>query len=363
MVNGTDILIAAGGTGGHLFPGIAIAEEMRRRNGSLRILFAGTGRGLEATLCPKLGLPLILMGSSSIKDRKGIARIAAWGRLPLSVMRAISILKSQGPRLLVSVGGYAAGPLSLAAWLLRIPFVLIEPNAIAGLTNRVIGRFCRRAFVQFAEACSFFPAGRAIVTGNPVRSEVLSARRERAHADGPLTVFVFGGSQGALRLNRAMLDAVALMGAEKEKIRLIHQTGSNDDVRTIERVYRDAGFAATVFPFAERIWEHYARADLVVARAGATTVAELSVLALPSILVPYPFAADDHQRANARGMARLGGAVVIDDGECTGERLKQELMDFVDRPSRLDAMRAALKSAGRPDAAQRIVDESFKLMS
>lgn len=355
------MMIAAGGTGGHLFPGIAIAEEVKRRVPAAEIAFAGTSRGLEMQVLPRLGLKLFLVGATSIKDRRGLARVAAWARIPISVASSAALLLRWRPRLLFCVGGYAAGPLALAAWILRIPFVIMEPNAVAGFTNRILGRLCRRAFVQFDEALASFPPGRAAVTGNPVRREVLAARRDRVRPEGPLTVFAFGGSQGARRINRAMMEAAGLMRGMGDRVRFIHQTGSNDDPAEMARAYGDAGLHADAFAFTDRMWECYGAADLVVARAGATTAAELMALAMPSILVPYPFAADDHQRANARCIERLGGAVVIEDGECTGERLCGEIRAFVENPARLDAMRAALKRAGRPDASERIVGECLRI--
>jgi UDP-N-acetylglucosamine--N-acetylmuramyl-(pentapeptide) pyrophosphoryl-undecaprenol N-acetylglucosamine transferase len=358
------ILIAAGGTGGHLFPGIAIAEEIKGRHPEAMIVFAGTERGLEAGILPKLNWPLVLMNSTSIKDRKGLGKIVAWAKLPVSLARAMIILVSESPRLVVCVGGYAAGPLAMASWLFRIPFVIVEPNAIAGFTNRVLGRFARRAFVAFEEARSYFPEGRAFLTGNPVRKQVLAARRETSGTgDGKLTLFIFGGSQGAVKINRAMVDALKFLAETKNNIRVIHQTGTNDDAGTIERAYTDAGFTARVFPFSDRIWECYTEADLVVARSGATTVAELAALAIPSILVPYPFAADDHQRANARGMVRIGGAKMLENDDCTGENLAREIKQFMDKPQALGQMRAVLKDAGRPDAAGRIAEECWNIIS
>ena len=364
MVKARDItvLIAAGGTGGHIYPGIAIAEELRRRAPAARIAFVGTERGLETKILPPLGWPLILMRSTSIKDRKGMARLAAYARLPFSTLTALRIIIKERPRLVVNVGGYAAGPLAIAAWIARVPSVIVEPNAIAGFTNRSIGRFAAKAFVAFEEAARSFPAERVVVSGNPVRAEVLAARRDGETAPARVTFFVFGGSQGARRLNQAMLGALPMLADVKDRFRVIHQTGASDDPKAIEQAYRAAGVEARVFAFHDRIWECYREADVVLARAGATTVAELLALALPAILVPYPYAADDHQRANARGMTRTGGALMISDADLTPERLAAELRSFTDRPTRVEAMRAALKKAAHTNAAKIIADESWKLI-
>lgn len=356
------VIIAAGGTGGHVFPGVAIAEEIKRSHPEAVVRFVGTDRGLEAKVLPKMGWPLILVGSTSIKDRKGFGRFLAWARAPFSVMHAVLILIAEAPKLLVSIGGYAAGPFSIAAWILHVPFVVVEPNAIAGFTNRMVGRFAKRAFVAFDEAGSYFPAGKVMVSGNPVREGVINARRPVVGPGEKFTVFVFGGSQGARRLNQAMTGAAPLLAQFREGIRILHQTGSSDDMAAIERIYELAGIDAKVFTFSDRIWECYANADIVVARSGATTIAELLVLWTPAILVPYPYAADDHQRANAKGMVKCGGAVVVEDGECTGERLANEIITFIERPQLLVAMREAIKKASKPDAAKVIVEEIWKII-
>lgn len=366
MGKGTDkakIMIAAGGTGGHIYPGVAIADEFSRRLPEVEIVFAGTERGLETKVVPKLGRRLALIRSTSIKDRKGMGRFIAYARLPLSVMHAARLILREKPSLLVSIGGYAAGPLSIAAWLLRVPFVLVEPNAIAGLTNRKIGKLCDRAFVAFDDARAYFPREKVIVSGNPVRAEVASARGAERKPGPKVTFFVFGGSQGAMKLNRSMVGSLPGLSDLKARFRVIHQTGANDDASAIERAYAEAGVEAQVFAFTERIWECYREADVVIARSGATTVAELLALRIPSILVPYPYAADDHQRANAVGMLRTGGAVMIPDADFTTEKLTSELRSFIERPSRIEAMQAALRRHTACDAAGIIVDECVKLLS
>ena len=356
------LLIAAGGTGGHLFPGIAIADEIAAIDATLSIAFAGTARGLEATICPKRGMRLILMKSSSIKDRRGLSRLMAWIRLPLSLVSAIGILLRERPAAIVCIGGYAAGPLAIAAFLLCIPFVIVEPNAVAGFTNRMIGRFCKRAFIQFEEAEKYFPKGKSILSGNPVRKEVAALAAESEPHGEKLTIFAFGGSQGARRINQAMVDAIRMMNGAATKISVIHQTGISDDPAAIEANYRAAGVEANVFPFTDRIWECYAKADLVVARSGATTCAELMMLAKPSILVPYPFAADDHQSANAKGVERKGGAMVISDAELNGEKLARALSDFIASPTKLDQMRQSLLAGVKKNAAKLVAQELIVIM-
>jgi UDP-N-acetylglucosamine--N-acetylmuramyl-(pentapeptide) pyrophosphoryl-undecaprenol N-acetylglucosamine transferase len=359
-VKGKSIIIAAGGTGGHVFPGIAVAEEIRKLAPDVKIAFAGTARGLESRIVLMHGWPLRLLGSQSIKDKGGAARVLAWLRLPFSVIHALAMLISDRPSLVVSIGGYAAGPLTLAAWLLRVPVALVEPNAIAGMTNRKLGRLARKVFVAFDEARAYFPKGRAVVTGAPIRSEVLKGGRKEAQ--GMQTLFVFGGSQGARTLNEAMQDAAGRLSGMKDKIRVIHQTGKSANPSDVAGAYRGVGIEADVRSFCDRIWECYGEADLVIARAGANTVAELAALGLPSILVPYPFAADDHQRANAMALAKAGGARVVDDSECSGERMAREIADVLGDAERLNSMAAAARSIGKPDAAERIAKECIELI-
>ncbi|MFH1829213.1 MAG: undecaprenyldiphospho-muramoylpentapeptide beta-N-acetylglucosaminyltransferase [Pseudomonadota bacterium] len=356
-----DVIIAAGGTGGHVFSGIAIAEEMRRADPSVRICFAGTARGLESSIMPKLGWPLMLVGAHSIKDKRGIRRIMAWLNVPFSIARALAILLSKKPSLVVSIGGYAAGPLVVAAWILWIPVALVEPNAIPGMTNRMLGRFAKKVFITFEQAKGFFAKKKTMLTGTPLRKEVLETTKAKPAFEKENTLFVFGGSQGAMTLNRAMIGAASLLKDIAGGVKVIHQVGANSDLSKIEAAYKTAGIEAEVMPFCDRIWECYEKADMVIARSGAITIAEVSALGIPSILVPYPYAADDHQRANAKALVNAGGAVLIEDSECTGERLAQEIANMLGDSKNLKSMGEAAASFGKRDAAKRIADESLKL--
>lgn len=353
---GKYFLIAAGGTGGHVFPGIAIAEEIAGMTPAAEIRFAGTERGLEAGIVPQRGWPLMLIKSHSLKDRKGFAKICAALALPVSVLRASAMLASRRPSVLISIGGYAAGPLCLAAWIQRIPVMLVEPNAIPGLTNRMLARFAKRVFVSYPEAAPAF-GRKAAISGTPVRRSILEARHGARDGSARATVFVFGGSQGARTLNRGMVAALPWLAPLRERISIVHQTGGNDDPLSIERAYAEAGIEATVFEFTDRMWECYERADIVIARSGANTVAEVSALGIPAVLVPYPHAADDHQRANAEALVRAGGAVMVADSEFTGERVSREISSLIEDRQRLESMRAGALGFGRPDAARSIARE------
>lgn len=356
------VLIAAGGTGGHVFPGIAIAEELRRVNSDVQIRFVGTDRGLETKILPKEGWPLLLMKSSPLKGQSAIMKFAAVARLPFSVVRAMLIMISEHPHILVSIGGYAAAPLSIAAWLMRVPCLLVEPNAIPGMTNLKLARLSRKVFVAFDETQKRFAPGKAVLTGVPVRQNVLETRRTKAK-DGRTAVFLFGGSQGAVRLNKAMVGAMVHMRDLTTSFSVIHQAGENDNLDSIVKAYKDLGVEAEVFAFTDRIWECYSRADIVIGRSGANTIAEVTALGLASILVPYPYAADDHQRANAEWLVKEGGAAMILDSECTGERLAKELRTMIEDNGRMATMAARAADVGRPDAAKKIVEECLKIVN
>lgn len=357
------IVIAAGGTGGDLFPGIAVAEEIKRSHPGAEVVFAGGRFGLESRLLPELGFAFVSLGSRSISRAGSMLWFITLASFPIGVVRSVAFLVRCRPELVICVGGYASAPLAAAAWLMRLPRVVIEPNAIAGRINRVTGRIASRVFVSFPEAEMCFPSHKTLLTGNPVRREVVEVRSRKKGGCGRMTIFVFGGSQGARRINQAMLGALGALRDLKDGLRMIHQSGRNDDWRTIERAYAGCGFDACVFEFADRIWEHYAEADIVISRAGGTTVAELKAAGVPAILVPYPHAPGDHQRANALSLVRLGAALMIDDADCTGERIAREIRSLIEEPARLTAMRDAISRAWRPGAAQKIVEECWKLIS
>lgn len=357
------ILIAAGGTGGHIFPGVAIASEFLSRDAGCSAMFVGTRRGLEERIIKSMGWPLYFVSQSGIKGKGVVGRLLAMCRLPLAMFEAMRILIHTSPSLFVSIGGYAAGPVAIMAWTMRIPVVLVEPNAIPGLTNRILGRFARKIFVSFDEAASRFKVEKTIKTGTPVRGEVLKARDGKVKNNSDFCVFVFGGSQGAKTLNRAMIDAAEILKNEAGRIRVIHQVGGNEIIKDVKGAYVSSGIDAQVYDFVDNIWECYSDADFVIARSGAGTVAELMALGIPSILVPYPFAADDHQRANAKSLVDSGGAKMLTDDECTGENVASILKEMLDDPSELNVMKNKLKEMNASNATKRIVDECIALMN
>lgn len=347
------IVIAGGGTGGHLYPGLAVAEALAARG--IAVTFVGTAGGIEARVVPGAGYPLQLLPGRQLRGG-GVGRfVLGLGAAAGGAVRALRVLDVVGPSLVIGVGGYASVAVVLAAVIRRIPTVLLEQNVVPGAANRWLARFARRICVGFAESMTYFPAGRAIHTGNPVRAGLLRARTPGSRPG----ILVFGGSAGAHRLNQATLEALALLGREPGDLEVTHQTGTADfaDVRS---AYERLGLRVRVEPFISDMGAAYAAADVVVARAGATTCAELTAIGLPSILVPYPYAADDHQRRNAEVLAESGAAEMILEAELSGTRLAASLRALLDDGERRSAMASRARALGRPDAAVRVAETCLR---
>ncbi len=344
-------LIAAGGTGGHLFPGIAVADELRRRDPDVRVVFAGTPRGLESRLVPRAGYALELLPILPLNGVGAVRLLRGLLALPWSLVRAVALVRRLRPIAVLGVGGYAGGPVTLAAALLGVRTVILEPNAKPGFTNRVLGPFVRRAACAYDEARRVFGA-KGIVTGNPVRGG-FAALPAKAHAR-PLTLLAFGGSQGSRVLNGALVAAIPALPAV-DRLRIVHQTGQAMHA-AVARAYAAAGRVAEVVPFLDEMEARFADADLVLCRSGATTCAELTVAGKASILVPFAQAADDHQRLNAAALADAGAAVMIEEKELDGSRLAATIAALLDAPERLVALENAARALGRPDAAARVAD-------
>jgi len=348
------LLIAGGGTGGHIYIGIAIARELRRRDAASEVLFVGTRRGLESRIVPGEGFQLEYIESTGLK-RVGAANLArGLLLLPRSLIQSYRVVGSYRPNVAVGVGGFSSGPAVLAAWLRSVPTLVVEPNAYPGLANRWLAHVVDRAAIALEEAAPFF-RGKAVLTGIPVRSEFKEIAGARPRAREGLRALVYGGSQGSHALNMAICNALPELAALGPALRLTHQTGERE-LAEVRRAYREAGVEADIRPFLPRIYEELADADLVVSRAGAGTVAELTVAAKPALLVPFPGAADDHQTANAEALRSAGAAILIPERELTPKRLASELRFFLDHPEELERMSAASKELARPDAAERIVD-------
>jgi UDP-N-acetylglucosamine--N-acetylmuramyl-(pentapeptide) pyrophosphoryl-undecaprenol N-acetylglucosamine transferase len=354
------VVIAGGGTGGHLYPGIAIARELLARRPGATVTFAGTARGLESKVVPREGFELDLLRSAGLKGHSGLAVVKGIALLPLSFFDAWRILSRRRPRLVVGVGGYSSGPVVMLAALRRIPTLLAEQNAVPGLTNRLLANVVSAAAVTFDSTVSFF-GRRGFVAGNPVRSEFFepAGGADDGTGAGRARVLVFGGSQGAHAINVAMVEAAPRLAADGG-VDLTHQTGERD-VELVRSAYRDAGLPARVEPFLFAMDREMKQADVIVARAGATTIAELTAAGRAAILVPLPTATDDHQKKNAEVLARAGAAVMVAQANLTGGALADQLLALAHDPARRTAIAAAARTFARPDAARVIVDRALAL--
>ena len=343
------MIVAGGGTGGHLFPGLAVAEQWAGTEPQ-SVLFVGSAFGIEARVIPQTRFAFRALAIRGLRGRGWRGALGLAVQLPAAVVSGLRILSQYRADVVLGVGGYASFPLVAAAWLRRVPAVLLEQNARPGLANRVLGHLARRVCTTFEAANPYFPAGKVEVTGNPVRA--FAAPAPAPHRG--FSLLVFGGSQGAHRLNLALADAAAALFAAIPDLRIVHQTGATDRDEIAAR-YAALGVAAEALAFIDDMGAAYHRADLVVCRSGATTVAELTVLGKPAVLVPYPFAADDHQRANAEVLAERGAAVLLLDRDCSGDRLATIVTDLAGDRARLQAMGEAARRLGVPDAAARVV--------
>ena len=356
------VVIAGGGTGGHLYPGIAIARELAARRPGSTITFAGTARGIETKVVPREGFELDLLRIAGLKGRSAIGAIRGIALLPLSFADGWRIVSRRRPDVVIGVGGYASGPVVMLAALRGIPTLIAEQNAVPGMTNRLLGRVVSAAAVTFDSTVSFF-GRRGFVAGNPVRPEFFEAERplegERDERGRRAKVLIFGGSQGAHAINVAMVEAAPRLAADGG-VDLTHQTGERD-VDMVRNGYRAAGLEASVEPFLFAMDREMKTADLVVSRAGATTIAELAAIGRAAILVPLPTAADDHQKKNAEVLARAGAAELIEQKDLTGAVLAERLLALAADGTRREAMRQAARRMARPDAAKRIVDRVLEL--
>jgi UDP-N-acetylglucosamine--N-acetylmuramyl-(pentapeptide) pyrophosphoryl-undecaprenol N-acetylglucosamine transferase len=359
------LLVAGGGTGGHLFPGIALADEVTRR-GDGEVLFVGTDRGIETRAVPAAGYALETLKVS------GLVRMGLWGtlrglfRIPLALLRSFAILRRFRPDVVVGVGGYASGPMVLAAVLAGYATAIQEQNSVPGITNRVLGRLVRAVFTSFDEAAKYFPARKVVRLGNPVRKAIVAAleatqrsdgEKVASAPDGKLRILVVGGSQGARAVNELVVSAAPILARQGVDFTLVHQSG-NADAERMQARYRDSSLdgRVEVRPFIENMAAAYGAADLVIARAGALTLAELAIVGKPAILIPLPTAADDHQSKNAAHFERAGAAVVLSQRTSSTQDLASAVAKLARDPDKRDAMAKAMRTLARPQAAEAIVD-------
>ena len=359
------IVIAGGGTGGHLYPGIAVARELLSRRPHLRISFAGTAQGLEAKILPREGFELDLLRSGGLKGKSLGARARGAALIPVGLFDAWRIVSARRPDLVIGVGGYSSGPVVLVAAVRGTPTMILEQNAVPGLTNRLLAPVVRAVAVTFESTRTFF-GPKAFVSGNPVRPEFLEAaepqRESSTNGDTPdVGVLVFGGSQGAHAINLAMVAAAPKLAGVRPPLRVTHQTGERD-VEVVRAAYRAAGLAAEVEPFLYDMGRRLRQADVIVCRAGATTLAEVAAAGRAAILVPLPTATDDHQRRNAEALAAAGAADMLVQADATGDELAKRVLALASDGTRRLQMGRAVQRLARPDAAKVIVDRALTLM-
>lgn len=347
-----NLVITGGGTGGHIFAGVAIAQEFLAQSKGNKVLFVGSESGLETRLVPKAGLPLETVRLGKLVGQGAAAKVATLLQLPWAVLKCVRVLKKFKAEMVVGVGGYAAGPCIVAARLLGIPCGVLEQNSVMGFTNRVSASFAQHVFVAFDTPPAGAPALKCLVTGNPARSNLVPAAAKPAK---PFVLFAFGGSQGAGGINSLLLDAARELLPLKNDLRIIHQTGEREYEKVVG-AYAEMGFPAEVFRFIDDMQAMYDRASLVVCRAGSSTISELGATRNAAVFVPFPFAAANHQEVNARVVERAGAAFVLVQNESNGSALAAMVRKLMGEPQLLEEMRSKMAGFYRPDAARRIVE-------
>jgi UDP-N-acetylglucosamine--N-acetylmuramyl-(pentapeptide) pyrophosphoryl-undecaprenol N-acetylglucosamine transferase len=348
------LMIAGGGTGGHIYPAIAIAREYIARDRERKVVFVGTERGLETTIVPKAGFPLELISVGGLKGKGAVDLVRNLARLPVGFMQAFRVVGKHKPDVALGVGGYSSGPVLVAAKLRGVPTIIHEQNAFPGLTNRILARIVDSVAVAFADALPRLKRPDGAVTGNPVREEFF--RRSNRTSNGKTRLLLFGGSQGSHVLNEAMAGALLFLAHLRDRLEIVHQTGPRE-IEQVISAYRSSAFAGSrVVGYLDPMAEEMAAADLVVSRAGAMTIGELAAAGRPAILVPFAAATNNHQEANARVVEAAGAARVITERELTPEKLAAAIADLVSDADRLQRMGAAGAALARPEATRNIVE-------
>jgi UDP-N-acetylglucosamine--N-acetylmuramyl-(pentapeptide) pyrophosphoryl-undecaprenol N-acetylglucosamine transferase len=353
-------VIVGGGTGGHLYPGIAVAQELKRWDPRARTIFIGSKGGLEREILAREGFPHLGITASGLARRTTRQQARAVAQLLRGFGEAFKILRRLHPHVVFGLGSYVAAPVMLAACVLGIPRVIHEQNVLPGLTNRLLARLVNRVAVSFAESVEYFPRGKAIVTGNPVRPAIWEVRGHKRTANGRFHLLVFGGSQGAHHLNLAMLEALPRLAAYRETLWVVHQTGAQDRPM-VQDSYGPQGFPGEVHTYIQDMAAEYRKADMVICRAGATTIAELTATGRPAILVPFPYAANNHQEQNARPLAAAGAAVLLRDSDLSGSTLAEHIQHFIHHPKEVADMATRSLALGKPDAAMRVAHLCLEL--
>lgn len=349
------LMIAGGGTGGHIYPAIAIAREFLAGDPSRKVVFVGTERGLEKQIVPKAGFPLEFIDVGGLKGKGGLDLIRNVFKIPMGLIQALKIVGRHKPSVVLGVGGYSSGPVLVAAGLRRVPTIIHEANAFPGLANRVVARFVTAVAVAFQEAAPRMSRRDAVVTGNPIRKEFFEITRP-ATTQERKRLLIFGGSQGSRVLNDAMTEALLFLARLKDRLEIVHQTGPNE-LEKVQAAYRASAFpGARVVPYLDPIVDEIGAADLVVSRSGAMTIGELAAAGRAAILVPFAAATNNHQELNARVVEKAGGALVITESELSPERLGLAVAEIINDPDRASRMGTAAKTLASPDATKSIVE-------
>ena len=342
------VLIAAGGTGGHIYPGIAVAKEILKRSAASEILFVGTARGLENKIVPENGFRLSLINSAGLKNVGLAGKLKGLFILPKSFLEARAIIKSFKPDVVVGAGGYVSGPVLLMASLMRVPTLVMDSNALPGFTNRRLAPFVTCAALTFEDALPYF-GEKGIVTGNPVRKEFFDI--EPKQRGEKINLLIFGGSQGARMINSAMVEA--LSDLSHDRLNITHQTGEGD-FENIKELYNRAGFGdvAEIKPYISNMVDEFAKSDLIICRAGATSCAEIAAAGKAALLIPLPTAADDHQRKNAEALEKAGAARMILQKDLSGKSLAEKINGLINSPDKITEMESSAKKLAKADAAE-----------
>ena len=356
------IVIAGGGTGGHLFPGITIARELRKRFDDTQVLFVVGRRKMERDIIFNAGFEARSIDVEGMLGKGLLARIRALSKVLIGSIQSLTIMRDFRPHLIVGVGGYSSGPVCLVAWLLGIPTAIHEQNSFPGLTNRILAPLAKKVFISFEQSRRYFRGGDLFLSGNPIRDELVHLKPLRRRDNQRFVILVMGGSQGARAINRAVVAALKELRAAGLLPFVIHQTGKEDLRRVIDD-YHALGLDGEVRAFIEDMASAYGRADLVICRAGATTIAELAALGKPSILIPYPYAAHKHQDINAGALVAIGGADMILESELNGTSLARKVKRYMEYREELERMSSLALRAGRPRAGEIIVEQLMELLN
>jgi len=350
------LLVAGGGTGGHLFPGVAVAEEFLRRDTQAEVLFVGTGRPVEAEILDRLGLAGRKITAAGFKGKGLAGRLRSLTALPVGLVQSAAIISGFKPDMVFGVGGYVSGPVGLASRIMGRSLAIHEQNSVPGMANRLLGRIANLVFISFESARGFFPAGKTYLSGNPIRQEIAaSAGQKRREEAGRFVLLVVGGSQGAHAVNTAVVEAMRVLDPREPALKVIHQTGTTD-YNLVKAAYREMGIEAEVRPFIRDMGRVYSAADLIIGRAGALTVAEIAAMRRPAIFIPLPSAANNHQEINARSLTEVGAAEIILQKDLTPDLLAERLRRLVQDKTVLKKMAEAASQTARPDAASAICD-------